>query len=202
MKYHKCLADLEFLSACWNADITPRFLLFKLANRGLKRSSEAVRSRRMLLQVEIRNKQRLKERLRISIDNEESGFKSLVCRIYFIRYKTIIEDVIKHKQSQWYKTHQNKILNLRAHERVDKGLLDPESVITNLSDYVLSDIEKEALSKGLNFCILPPKLKSGSYLSNFELMYGELNLKLPFNGSGEEKLLFSYESGSMHLQKK
>ena len=70
-------------------------------------------------------------------------------------------------------------------------------MITNLSDYVLSDIEKEALLKGLNFCIPPPKLKSGSYLSNFELLYGELNLKLLFNGYEEEKLFFRKSLGEI-----
>ena len=39
------------------------------------------------------------------------------------------------------------------------------------------------------FCLPPQKLKTGSYLSNFKLLYNDLQ-KLPFAGSDEDTLYF------------
>ena len=58
-KYQKCLADIAYLEACKDANLVPRFLLFKLANRKLKRSSEAARSRRRLLDVELKKQNKV-----------------------------------------------------------------------------------------------------------------------------------------------
>ena len=77
-------------------------------------------------------------------------------------------------------------------------MLDPDSVITNLSDHVLSELEKLALANGLNFCLPPPKLKSSNYLSNFELLFNDLS-KLTFNGSSEEEMFFRRSLAEMAL---
>ncbi|KAL5246892.1 hypothetical protein ACHWQZ_G018935 [Mnemiopsis leidyi] len=69
------------------------------------------------------------------------------------------------------------------------GLLDPDSVITNLSDYVLSDVEKMALARGLDYTLPPTQLKKGGYLANFELLFGCLENK-SFFGDNDEKLYF------------
>ena len=53
---------------------------------------------------------------------------------------------------------------------------DPEKkeVIFNFSKYVLSDIEKKLLVKGLNFCLPPKQLKYVDYLVHFELFYRDI----------------------------
>ena len=58
IKLFKAKADLDFLETFRDTDLVPRFLQFKLANRRLTSSSEALRSRRRLLDVEIRSKNR------------------------------------------------------------------------------------------------------------------------------------------------
>ena len=47
-------------------------------------------------------------------------------------------------------------------------------MIVNLSAYQLSDVEKSALSRGLNFALTPPKIRKGKYLANFEMLYNDL----------------------------
>ncbi|KAL5260760.1 hypothetical protein ACHWQZ_G010797 [Mnemiopsis leidyi] len=78
---------------------------------------------------------------------------------------------------------------LRAQALLDNALLNPDSVISNLSSYQLSDIEKAALARGLKFTLPPGRLKKGSYLANFELMFKKLNLE-SFIGTSEDKLYF------------
>ena len=89
----------------------------------------------------------------------------------------------------WHSIHQNKFNNLRKHSRSDAGLLDPESIITNLSDYSLSEVEKLALANGLKFSLPPKKLKAGSYLARFELLYNDLS-KCGFSGDSEQDIYF------------
>ena len=50
---------------------------------------------------------------------------------------------------------------------------NPEKIIFNYSGYVLSEVEKSFLWKGLNYSIPPKKLNNADYLVNFELFYGE-----------------------------
>ena len=52
----------------------------------------------------------------------------------------------------------------------------------NFSKYVLSDIEKKLLAKGLNFCLPPKQLKCADYLVHFELLYRDIrNLEILSN---------------------
>ena len=48
---------------------------------------------------------------------------------------------------------------------------DPDKVIHNFSSYILSDIEKSILCKGLNFALPPRKLKFENYLLPFQLLF-------------------------------
>ena len=62
--------------------------------------------------------------------------------------------------------------------------MNPDSVITNLSD-----VEKLALANGLKFTLPPKKLKSGSYLANFEVLYKNLS-DSKFRGTDEDEIYF------------
>ena len=48
---------------------------------------------------------------------------------------------------------------------------DLEKVNFTFSKYLLSDIEKKLLAKGLNFCLPPKQLKFADCLLHFELFY-------------------------------
>ena len=53
--------------------------------------------------------------------------------------------------------------NLKCH--------DPQEVIYNYSDYILSPVEEQLLSKGLNFALPPKKLNYVDFLLPFEMLY-------------------------------
>ena len=109
------------------------------------------------------------------------GFSSL--------YVIIISSTVIRKTSSFHKTHIKKLLGLRAESKSANGLLDPESVITNLSSYKLSDVEKMALSRGLQFTLPPSELKKENYLANFEMLFSRLG-EVCFLGSNDDKLYF------------
>ena len=97
---------------------------------------------------------------------------------------------------EYYESQNKKIKNLRAHARSTNGLLDPDAVITNNSSYVLSDVEKLALSRGLKYAIPPSKPDSADYFSNFEVLFNDLNF-LPFKGSAEDKAFLKQKVGEL-----
>ena len=189
VKHAKCLVDLKFLSTCRDADLVPVFLQFKLSSRRLGSSAEVLRTRRRLLTVEINAKERDIRRLEEQMATFRSRLKDIVWRIDFIYYINVIQRTCEVSKMKWAVTHERKLLNLRAHSRPDIARLDPESVITNLSSYELSDLEKRALAKGLKFSLPPSKLKKGNYLSSFELLFDDLS-QCEFVGSSDDKEYF------------
>ena len=69
-----------------------------------------------------------------------------------------------------FTVHKKKLYNLGYFER-DRDTNDPDQVIHNFSSYVLSDVEKSLLAKGLNFSIPPKKLNFADYMCPFENLY-------------------------------
>ena len=87
----------------------------------------------------------------------------------------INDKILKSKSS----VQQKKFYKLLQESKTEK---DPEKVIFNFSKYVLSDIEKKLLAKGLNFCLPPKQLKYADYLVHFELFYRDIrNLEILSN---------------------
>ena len=188
-KSSKVKQDLDFLLKCQNADLFPVFLRFKLSSKQLSRSSDIARFRRRLLQREINNKRKTLQRLLERTSVLSANLKSVVRHVDFVHYQRVISDTCSKASSKVSAIHQNKLSRLRAQALVDNALLNPDSVISNLSSYQLSDIEKAALARGLKFTLPPGRLKKGSYLANFELLFKKLNLE-SFSGTSEDKLYF------------
>ena len=59
---------------------------------------------------------------------------------------------------------------------------NPKKVIFNFYKYVISDIEKKLLAKGLKFCLPPKQIKYADHLVHFELFYRDIcNLEILSN---------------------
>ena len=88
-----------------------------------------------------------------------------------------INDIILKSKSS---VQQRKFYKLLQESKTENN---PEKVIFHFSKYVLSDIEKRLLAKGVNFCLLPSKqLKYAAYLVHFELFYKDIrNLEILSN---------------------
>ena len=72
--------------------------------------------------------------------------------------------------SKCQQVHKNKLYALGYFEK-DKETNDPDQVIHNLSSYVLTDVEKSLLAKGLNFSLPPKKINFADYMTPFEQLY-------------------------------
>ena len=84
----------------------------------------------------------------------------------------INDKILKSKSS----VQQKNFYKLLQESKIENN---PEKVIFNFSKYVFSNIEKNLLAKGLNFCLLPKQLKYDDYLVHFELFYRDIfNLEI------------------------
>ena len=82
------------------------------------------------------------------------------------------DKILKSKSS----VQQKKFYKLLQESKIEN---DPEKVIFNFFKYVLSNIEKKLLAKGLNFCLPPKQLKYVDYVVHFELFYRDIrNLEI------------------------
>ena len=72
-----------------------------------------------------------------------------------------------------HETHKKKLYNLGFFER-NKDFNDPNQVVSNLSFYLLNDVEKSLLVKWLNFALSPTVLNRADYLLPFEIVYQDI----------------------------
>ena len=169
-KLRKCDLDLEFLQTCWDNQLVPNFLRFKVTNVALKSSKAYQECQRKLLKQEVTNK----KSARRTIDSQLKQLKdALVRRLSLVDFSHVISLFLRSNDAALTKlqeVHKKKLYNLGFFER-DKDTNDPEQVIRNFSSYVLSDDEKSLLAKGLNFSLPPKKLHFADHMTPFELLY-------------------------------
>ena len=108
-------------------------------------------ARRKLLDSEIRHKERHLPKLSKLLFQQRNELKHSVKIIDYVKYRLFIDESVENRKITWYYTHQRKFTSLHSNAQRDAGLLDPDSVITNLSDYPLSEVEKLALANCLKF---------------------------------------------------
>ena len=167
-RLRKAEIDLQFLWKCNDSNVIPNFLNFRLANSNLKYSSTCRLCQLNVLREEICQKKSTLKSLqkefssvKVSLQNELNLFDFAHVSTLFIGIK---DKILKSKSS----VQQKKFYKLLQESKAEN---DPEKVIFNFSKYVLSDIEKKLLAKGLNFCLPPKQLKYADYLVHFELFY-------------------------------
>ena len=168
--------DIRFLEICSAADIVPKFVRFKVANKNLRRECESVQKRFLI--AEIKHKKR--NLLKISNEAVSLRFKlsCLVSRIDLCCLEKVVFLTVTRESKRQKLTHEKKEKSLRAEKKLLSSCFSGEEVIFNYSDYVLSEVEKSALSKGLQFCLPPGKLKYGDYLANFERLFEQSDSRL------------------------
>ena len=89
-----------------------------------------------------------------------------MCFIDFVHVTTIFLVSNDKAISKIQKTHVKKLHNLFLNKYYDNSVTshDPDEVIFNFSNHVLTDHEKLLLSKGLNFAIPPKDINYADYL--------------------------------------
>ena len=172
-KHRKCELDVEFLQICFENNLVPNFLKFKVTNSSLKDSKAYRDCQAKLLKQELSNK----KSLRRTNFNELKRLKNeLVRHLSLVDYTHIISLFTRSNDatlSKCQEVQKKKLYKMGYFER-DKTTNDPDQVIHNFSSYNLSDNEKSLLAKGLNFSIPPNKLNFADHMTPFETLYKDI----------------------------
>ena len=103
MKYRKALLDIVFLNKCLENGVIPRFLNFKLANRRLRSSATYRICQVQLLNQELIEKHKAKERLSKELDQIKARLQSKVRFVDFSHnarcswFQTIVKLIAQRK---------------------------------------------------------------------------------------------------------
>ena len=170
-RLQKAQIDLEFLVNCTNNSVVPKFLNFCVANKSLKSSRTYHQCQLSLLQEEIRQKKSNIRVLLKGFDFLHSTLQAEISLIDFAHVRSLFlghnDEVLKQKSTIQQKKFNNLVKDKKPQH-------DPEKITFNYSNYILSEVEKSLLLKGLNFSIPPKKLNHADYLVNFELFYRDI----------------------------
>ena len=168
-KRRKLELDLDFLNKCYEQQLTPTFVKFRLPNSNLRQSHAYRRCQMDLLRQEIHDKE---GKLRQATRLENNLKQQIRLRVSMIDFAHISSFMLIHNDKLLSKvqlTQERKLLKL-GFKSLDEGH-NPDQVIFNFSSHELTDAEKRLLSKGLSFSIPPKTLNYGDALLPFELLF-------------------------------
>ena len=111
--------------------------------------------------------------LSAQVTTANSSQASLVSKTDFIHLKNVSDRENSKKLSQHQRVQDRKIFRLCSRQK-NSNSVNPDDVVFNFSDRLISDKEKEILSNGLNFAIPPTKLNFCSFLTPFGKFWNKL----------------------------
>ena len=171
-KRRKVTLDIGSLSNCLKHELIPKFVQFKVANRGLRCSRVYKDCQFRLLNQEIKEKKKclhlldkkfdhLKDRIRLNVNSFDFAH---ISNRFLGKNDRVLNKVRL--------IHEKKLFNLGF--RTASETNDPQKVIFNFSSYNLTPSEKTLLVKGMNLSIPPKKLNYGDYFLPFESLYKQM----------------------------
>ena len=170
LKLGKAKLDFDFLSTCKKRSVIPRFLWFKVPNRRLRTSSTYRRCQNKLLQDEINAKHARIGILSAQVTTAHSNLASLplVSNMDFIHLRHVSDRENSKRLCQHQRVQDRKMFHLCTGQKSLTNSFNPDDVVLNFSNRLISDKEKEIPSKGLKFAIPPSRLNACSFLTPFE----------------------------------
>ena len=178
----KALLDLEFLTKCYDNFLYPKFLNFKISVKRLQNSAICRQFQRRILLNEIRYKRSTIRKLETSCQQLLEDVKHTASWLVFFRINKHISKCINNVKSKFNNIHSKKLIDLGYNPVKHPPSND---VIFNFSDRILTDVEKEALLVGLNFCITPRKFNLVNHFLPFEKLFFQLKNITFYNKTNE-----------------
>ena len=173
LRLKKLTRDPQFLECCYTNNLRPKFLNFKTALDNFYRDADYDLYQRRLLEKEIGNKRLL---IDAAVDTRGELFgklKSMCTYLDFHHFSLTISNINAKKDLKVRATHDRKLFNLGLQLRYDE--LPASKIIFNVSKIKLTELQIEALSKGLQFCFSPSKLNYTRQFLAFENLYRKVS---------------------------
>ena len=182
LKKRKAQLDINFLETCREAKVMPTFLQFRLANSTLRKSTTYDNCQMLLLNEEIRTKQKLLLELETKFRKSKKDLHEILSYFDFLHIISLFLD---------RNTHELEKIELRQNAKLTRLIAenvrhDPKQIIHNFSSHELTPNQESVLMKGLNFAVPPKKLKYEDFMLPFELLYRDIG-----DSCKKEELVFA-----------
>ena len=178
LKLEKNNCDLVFLKTCKAYNVMPKFLRFKLYNKRLHDSQLYKSWQCKLLNLEINSKSKHVINLENRCESLMIALKSLIRVFDFVILKNFINTKNEKELEKMKNVHKRKLCNLGISNELQP--MDPEKVIFNFSNKILSEREKQILVLGLDFGLPHFKLDFYKYFLSFEKLFNSLKSCQPY----------------------
>ena len=166
-------AHTYFLKTCLHHGLTPKFLHFKLYNQRHIGQNHTKKFQESLLNNELKQHLKHLEELQEQHDSALQYLSTFITEADFDFLSNVTISTSNKVQHDCKLRHDRKLKNL-GFDPETVSSLSPDDVICNQSSVTLSEIEKRALARGLNFSIMPSKLKISQHLLPFEKLISDL----------------------------
>ena len=165
-KFKKNNIDINFLETCKENSLTPKFLNFKLYREDIRNTEQYNKFQHLFLDEEIDSKLSSKIRLENNRENSINLLRQSTSWLDFNHFINIINSNCEKKLRKAEETHYKKWFNLGLLYRVKR--LNPQKLIFNLSNKILTSDEIDCLCHGLKFALPPKKINYYNWFLSFE----------------------------------
>ena len=165
LKENKAKLDVTFLENCRTFGVRLKFINFRCYQADY-RDERYIKQYLLKSAITKRNKEHSK--FELELRKLKSELKSILTPLdYFIIIKAINYNAEKHERVT-IKTHFKKLMSLTDNRSLP---FTPNDTIMNLSNYELTESEKDILKYGLKYSIPPFKLNKTDILATFDIMH-------------------------------
>ncbi len=172
IKIKRIKNDIAFLKNCQTFQVFPKFVTFRLPLT-TEYDTRAIRKR--LLRSAIHRRIMEKKKMESKLNELINKTKNILNRMDWMIVNRSIQKNVKKEDAKHVANHEKKLQNLTRNKVLP---LTAEEVITNLSNYTLTDEEKSLLKNGLKFSLPPAKLLRSDVVTAFEMMNTYLTSEL------------------------
>ena len=172
-KLEKLKCDRKFLIICKSHEVLPKFLHFKLYRKNLQNSKLYKSWQFKLLNLEIVTKNKQINKSQKLLNEIKAKLQESVSNLDFTCLNNFAENSTKKVINRIDVIHRKKLENLGISSQMYP--LDPNVVIFNFSNKILSDKERNLLTLGLNFKLPIYRLNFFDYFLSFENLYNYLS---------------------------
>ena len=176
LKLSKVKLHLKFLKTCKQEKLMPKFVQFKIPSTHTQHRSAIKRCYEEILVNEIKNKRSELTCLYHNTKNFTSLINLDLSHITKCRVLRIIDKLVVQKEREVNIRHSRKLTNLRLSQQStnNNSINQQISVITNLSNKILTNQEIDILNKGLEFVYPSTKFDEITFISNIETYFVNL----------------------------
>ena len=170
-KVKKTEEDLKFLNTCYEYRTIPNFIKFKVYTKRFHNTRTYHSWQFKLLDFELRSQTRRKNILVSQLSDLRNELRNKVSFLDFKCLTCVLDSNVEKKLVDVRLIHIRKLKNLGID--ISKKI-DCNKVIFNLSNRILTDEEKDVLSLGLDFGLIPAKVNYVKYYLCFEKLCNTL----------------------------